>query len=118
MPGQRRRAPGRPRSRRRPRGGLGRASIALPRHRGHLPAAVLESELGGDQVAHPALLVEALARLGVEHAAEIGRASCRERVCQYVSISVVAVSLNKTLQQYNSRTILYSHRKRNSNYIQ
>src|SRR3546814_15950894 len=25
--------------------------------------------------------------------AEIGRASCRERVCQYVSISVVAVSL-------------------------
>src|SRR3546814_18119233 len=26
---------------------------------------------------------------------EIGRASCRERVCQYVSISVVAVSLIK-----------------------
>src|SRR3546814_14206044 len=26
---------------------------------------------------------------------EIGRASCRERVCQYVSISVVAVSLQK-----------------------
>src|SRR3546814_19313635 len=26
---------------------------------------------------------------------EIGRASCRERVCQYVSFSVVAVSLNK-----------------------
>src|SRR3546814_13931985 len=26
---------------------------------------------------------------------EIGRASCRERVCQYVAISVVAVSLNK-----------------------
>src|SRR3546814_13967599 len=28
-------------------------------------------------------------------AGEIGRASCRERVCQYVSISVAAVSLNK-----------------------
>src|SRR3546814_12516595 len=28
-------------------------------------------------------------------ASEIGRASCRERVCQYVSISVVAVSLKK-----------------------
>src|SRR3546814_19975158 len=28
---------------------------------------------------------------------EIGRASCRERVCQYVSISVVAVSLNKII---------------------
>src|SRR3546814_20114487 len=27
--------------------------------------------------------------------AEIGTASCRERVCQYVSISVVAVSLKK-----------------------
>src|SRR3546814_11267092 len=27
--------------------------------------------------------------------AEIGRASCRERVCQYVSISVVAVTLKK-----------------------
>src|SRR3546814_17436489 len=27
--------------------------------------------------------------------AEIGRASCRERVCQYVLISVVAVSLKK-----------------------
>src|SRR3546814_16285605 len=26
---------------------------------------------------------------------EIGRSSCRERVCQYVSISVVAVSLKK-----------------------
>src|SRR3546814_17457778 len=28
-------------------------------------------------------------------AGEIGRASCRERVCQYVSISVVAVSSKK-----------------------
>src|SRR3546814_19130765 len=28
--------------------------------------------------------------------AEIGRASCRERVCQYVSISVVAASLTHT----------------------
>src|SRR3546814_4521111 len=30
---------------------------------------------------------------------EIGRASCRERVCQYVSISVVAVSLKKQQQK-------------------
>src|SRR3546814_5195909 len=29
-------------------------------------------------------------------AVEIGSASCRERVCPYVSISVVAVSLKKT----------------------
>src|SRR3546814_16911082 len=30
--------------------------------------------------------------------ASIGRAPCRERVCQYVSISVVAVSLTKKKQ--------------------
>src|SRR3546814_18803964 len=38
-------------------------------------------------------------RIGGE---EIGRASCRERVCQYVSISVVAVSLKKKKQQPTS----------------
>src|SRR3546814_14199571 len=37
-------------------------------------------------VREPQILVEA----------EIGRASCRERVCQYVEISVVGVSLKKT----------------------
>src|SRR3546814_16195976 len=31
---------------------------------------------------------------------EIGRASCRERVCQYVSISVVAVSLKTKKNQH------------------
>src|SRR3546814_18974220 len=37
--------------------------------------------------------------------AEIGRASCRERVCQYVSHSVVAVSLQKkTKVRYRSIT--------------
>src|SRR3546814_13891566 len=36
----------------------------------------------------------------IEAAADkIGRASCRERVCQYVSISVVALSLKKKKQQ-------------------
>src|SRR3546814_18745236 len=42
---------------------------------------------------------------------EIGRASCRDRVCQYVSISVVAVSLkkessrnNKTYARFDSPT--------------
>src|SRR3546814_16676134 len=30
--------------------------------------------------------------------ADIGRASCRERVCQYVSISVVAVSVKKKIK--------------------
>src|SRR3546814_16079664 len=36
-------------------------------------------------------------------AAEIGRASCRERVCQSVYISVVAVSLKK---KYNTASVL------------
>src|SRR3546814_18996790 len=31
---------------------------------------------------------------------EIGRASCRESVCKYVSISVVAVSLKTKIQSY------------------
>src|SRR3546814_17745004 len=35
---------------------------------------------------------------GVVDHDEIGRASCGERVCQYVSISVVAVSLKKKTQ--------------------
>src|SRR3546814_13543156 len=38
-----------------------------------------------------------LDELGDRH--QIGRASCRERVWQYVSISVVAVSLQKTNHQ-------------------
>src|SRR3546814_14218237 len=33
----------------------------------------------------------------ITHCKKIGRASCRERVCQYVSISVVAVALKKKL---------------------
>src|SRR3546814_11397956 len=39
---------------------------------------------------------------GTDSHAEIGRASCRERVCQYVLISVVAVSLtnNKSTPQF------------------
>src|SRR3546814_13213534 len=35
---------------------------------------------------------------------QIGRASCRERVCQYVSISVVAVSLKKKKTYNTQRT--------------
>src|SRR3546814_15969450 len=37
--------------------------------------------------------------LGLEIESQIGRASCRERVCQYVSISGVAVSLKTTQNQ-------------------
>src|SRR3546814_19623995 len=46
--------------------------------------------MGGRSLTGPPFFVAA--RKFVE---EIGRASCRERVCQYVSISVVAVTLKK-----------------------
>src|SRR3546814_13864689 len=38
----------------------------------------------------------------LQHRLEIGRASCRERVCQYVSISVVGGSLKK---QHNIHSV-------------
>src|SRR3546814_18918409 len=46
--------------------------------------------------------------IGEHRLVQIGRASCRERVCQYVSISVVAVSLKKTQNTniyYNKPTL-------------
>src|SRR3546814_13967469 len=39
---------------------------------------------------------------------QIGRASCRERVCQYVEISVVAVSLKKKLSTHTNN---YTNKK-------
>src|SRR3546814_15756871 len=77
---------------------------------------------GADHVAHPRLNLRAPAR-AVEHPVvadarldvvvvdlgrnaatpnKIGRASCRERVCQYVSISVVAGTLKKNKIQTNT----------------
>src|SRR3546814_12748253 len=41
---------------------------------------------------------------GVERLFEIGRASCRERGCQYVEISVVAVSLKKNKMKKTTDT--------------
>src|SRR3546814_17727365 len=40
---------------------------------------------------------------------EIGRASCRERVCQYVYISVVAVSLKKNTKTKTSNKVRYQN---------
>src|SRR3546814_15812114 len=45
------------------------------------------------------------------HDAEIGRASCRERVCQYVSISVVAVPLQKTKVKQHQTAKTQTHIK-------
>src|SRR3546814_17935917 len=50
---------------------------------------------------------EDAARVAAHLRDEIGRASCRERVCQYVSISVVAVSLKKKKMQSN----IYDNRR-------
>src|SRR3546814_15150547 len=42
---------------------------------------------------------------------QIGRASCRERVCQYVSISVVAASLKKTNRYTSTRRVKDKYNK-------
>src|SRR3546814_11731446 len=50
------------------------------------------------------------AEIAVTLASQIGRASCRERVCQYVYISVAAVSLKKkhSLTTTNTSTLEYT----------
>src|SRR3546814_12745929 len=56
---------------------------------------------------HGAEVMYAFDNLGADSDADykIGRASCRERGCQYVSISVVAVSLKKkNLKTYQQLT--------------
>src|SRR3546814_13629177 len=69
------------------RAGL-RAPVLVEKRRQHLNA---------DLFLHRQSHRARLEHLGAD-AGEIGRASCRERVCQYVSISVVAVSLkNNTI---------------------
>src|SRR3546814_11423040 len=77
----------------------------------------------GDAImCHPASQALAEDGLGVQRLAEfqvlrsnamseIGRASCRERVCQYVSISVVAVSLTK--QKYNNNIMITEQKRKN-----
>src|SRR3546814_12360008 len=61
----------------------------------HLLLALLDQSGGGTRP----LLTQAGVNVPVlRDPLEIGRASCRERVCQYVSISVVAVSLKKKTQ--------------------
>src|SRR3546814_20343269 len=65
------------------------------------PAAAADLGAGADHHARADLAALANDR-------EIGRASCRERVCQYVSISVVAVSLKKK-NQMNIKTTTSNH---------
>src|SRR3546814_20968096 len=44
----------------------------------------------------------------VHHLGRIGRASCREGVCQYVSITVVAVTLRKNVYKDRKSMVMYS----------
>src|SRR3546814_13668592 len=58
---------------------------------GRMDVVVVPAERGAERVG------------GVRH--QIGRASCRERVCPYVYISVVAVSLKKQQHLHTSNTL-------------
>src|SRR3546814_20589052 len=53
------------------------------------------------------IVVKALWCAMCRHHLQIGRASCRERVCQYVWISVDAVSLKK---KYNKKLIYMNNK--------
>src|SRR3546814_18236926 len=55
---------------------------------------------GGAEVARLVALLVDPRRLDLERQGQIGRASCRERVCQYVSFSLVDVSF-KTNNEEN-----------------
>src|SRR3546814_14862055 len=48
---------------------------------------------------------------------EIGRASCRERVCQYVEISVVAVSLKKKTKTIYQRCVYIDSKQSSINHV-
>src|SRR3546814_20801968 len=69
------------------------------------------ADIARHQIVHPDTLLAVIKRQGPRHRGhaalrgnKIGRASCRERVCQYVKISVVAVSLKKK----NKRTYVHT----------
>src|SRR3546814_12805737 len=76
---------------------LGNSSVPGQRHRSHDQqpkptddAAASEIDISGYKPTDP---------MRWDLREQIGRASCRERVCQYVSISVVAVSLKQNKDQ-------------------
>src|SRR3546814_17726157 len=64
----------------------------------------LPVQLPSEDVLHEMFLalLEPLKTEKSQDVIEIGRATCRERVCQYVKISVVAVSLKKTRKKQNN----------------
>src|SRR3546814_13686278 len=81
--------------------------LCVPRHEDPFDYAVESGDEYGDACTEhdiPAR-VRAMAERELQtaqhrHGKETGRASCRERACQYVQISMVAVSLTKKHQQH------------------
>src|SRR3546814_14013327 len=71
------------------------AGFVIPFMAVYAPALMLQP---GDPMAAAIGFWPAVAYV-VGNAVQIGRASCRARVCQYVSLSVVAVSLKKETTQ-------------------
>src|SRR3546814_18418729 len=90
--------PGRPTS-----GGLGRWLGAGSRLRPTRRHSATGGEIRTGWAARPARRAGGFSR--IVQGVEIGRASGRERVCQYVSISVVAVKLNKKRKTRKRKTI-------------
>src|SRR3546814_13979355 len=70
---------------------IGAPADTIPSLRSSLEAVGLSASMQREHV--PALQAGFIEIDGFE----IGRASCRERVCQYVEVSVVAVSLKKKI---------------------
>src|SRR3546814_20502166 len=87
------------------RHGMQRAQVvAQPPAVGHAdfrPAGLQYQYLGADaaRIGHDEANQPAEQGAAEGQAGQIGRASCRERGCQYVSISVVAVALKKKIKQ-------------------
>src|SRR3546814_13887070 len=79
-------------------------------HDGKMDAAWAAAEKAGLDVAKARAMpsAEAMAWMEQDIADEIGRASCRARVCQYVLISVVAVSLKKKRKYEENQTVRYA----------
>src|SRR3546814_20584222 len=80
-------------------------AYAAPKHRRERRVRTVEAVERRDEPEQPRNCELALARKLTQLAdgRELGRASCRERVWQYVEMSVVAVALKKTADKHNRR---------------
>src|SRR3546814_17681996 len=82
-------------------GGIGQKGLGGLRAKGFVPAFGKLADLGVEigAAAVPVVHAVRVEPEGEQLLRQIGRASCRERVCQYVYISVVAVSFTTKERQ-------------------